>query len=218
MGSKRIPRKNVRLFHGVPAICLVVRKLVESGLVRGVFVSTDEKAFLEDVFAAAGLADAVTVLDRVRELASDHATSLDVLRDWVESAAIKSSEPVLLTYPTSVFLSLDQIKSALKVVSADSTKFVATVQQETSSERHLEITARGHARFRHPEHANTRTQDTTEVFRDAAQLYLATAKNWLVGAPFKSPTVPLKIDRHSSIDIDTEEDWLMAELIYKREN
>ena len=216
MGSKRIPRKNIRLFQGVPAICHVVRRLSESGLVREIFVSTDEKTILEDALDAGGVANFATILGRERELSTDHVTSLEVLQNWLTIADIPPSDLVLLTYPTSFFLSVDQIESALSLISRDSSQFVATVQEEDSSDRHLRITARGNVEFLHSEYANTRTQDTTRVFKDAAQLYLATARNWLIGSPFLSPTVPITMNKNSSIDVDTEEDWRLAELIYTK--
>src|SRR5687767_806779 len=79
-GSKRIPRKNVRLFLGKPTIHYPVRAALDSGCFDEVMVSTDD----EEIAAVAREAGAVTPFKRSAENASDHATTTDALLEVLQ--------------------------------------------------------------------------------------------------------------------------------------
>jgi len=68
----------------------------------------------------------------------------------------------------------------------------------------------------HPEHFNTRSQDLEEAFHDAGQFYWAQASAWLAGKPIFSPdAAPVILPRHRVQDIDTPEDWIRAEWLFR---
>ncbi|HAC68696.1 MAG TPA: pseudaminic acid cytidylyltransferase, partial [Pseudomonas sp.] len=46
-GSKRIPRKNIKTFHGRPMIAYSIRAALDSGLFARVIVSTDDAEIAE---------------------------------------------------------------------------------------------------------------------------------------------------------------------------
>ena len=65
-----------------------------------------------------------------------------------------------------------------------------------------------------PEKFNTRSQDLPMAIHDAAQFYWGTAAAWLgKQCAFGSETGVVKIPRWRVQDIDTEDDWMMAELL-----
>ena len=68
----------------------------------------------------------------------------------------------------------------------------------------------------HPEHFNTRSQDLEEAWHDAGQFYWGQVQAWLENAVFFSPlSIPVRLPRHRVQDIDTPEDWLRAEWMFK---
>jgi N-acylneuraminate cytidylyltransferase len=67
-----------------------------------------------------------------------------------------------------------------------------------------------------PEHFNTRSQDLEEAWHDAGQFYWGQAEAWLNGKTIFSPSsAPVILPRHRVQDIDTPEDWLRAEWMFK---
>lgn len=65
-GSRRIPRKNIRLFHGQPIIWYSIKTAIDSGLFDSVFVSTEDGE-IEAISFGAG----AKVIHRPQRLAED---------------------------------------------------------------------------------------------------------------------------------------------------
>jgi N-acylneuraminate cytidylyltransferase len=71
----------------------------------------------------------------------------------------------------------------------------------------------------HPELFNARSQDLEEAFHDAGQFYWGIASAWLAGKPIFSPdAAPVILPRHRVQDIDTPEDWVRAEWMFRAMN
>jgi N-acylneuraminate cytidylyltransferase len=67
-----------------------------------------------------------------------------------------------------------------------------------------------------PEHFNTRSQDLEEAWHDAGQFYWGRAQAWLTDKPiFSANAAPVILPRHRVQDIDTPEDWVRAEWMFK---
>ncbi len=72
-GSKRVPRKNIKAFHGRPMIAYSIQAALESGLFTRVVVSTDDAEIAE---VARSWGAEVPFL-RPAELADDHAGTVE---------------------------------------------------------------------------------------------------------------------------------------------
>jgi CMP-N-acetylneuraminic acid synthetase len=66
-----------------------------------------------------------------------------------------------------------------------------------------------------PSFVNTRTQDASEFYFDAGQFYWAKKSTWLEKSNILSAeNYGMILEPFSSVDIDDELDWKLAELIY----
>ena len=66
-----------------------------------------------------------------------------------------------------------------------------------------------------PEHFNTPSQDLEEAWHDAGQFYWGKAQAWLTGKPLFSPdAAAVPLPRYRVQDIDTPEDWEIAERMF----
>ena len=74
-GSKRIPRKNIRLFAGKPMIAHSIVAARASGLFADVIVSTDD----QEIAAIARAHGAEPPFIRPTELSNDHAGTIEVI-------------------------------------------------------------------------------------------------------------------------------------------
>jgi N-acylneuraminate cytidylyltransferase len=83
-------------------------------------------------------------------------------------------------------------------------------------QRAIRISTDNRVEMFQPEHFNTRSQDLPEAWHDAGQFYWGQAQAWLASKPlFSQGSVPVALPRHHVQDIDTPEDWELAEWLFK---
>ena len=213
-GSKRIPRKNVKLFSGRPMISYSIEAALKSSLFDRVIVSTDD-----DEIAAISVAHGAEVpFRRPPDIASDTAGTDAVLVHalrWLESSD-GLPEFACCIYPTAPLLEAADLQRGFKTIKSTGavTAFSVTSFPYTIF-RALRINDAGRAVMFWPENFARRSQDLPEAWHDAGQFY------WLHVSPylaeqrlFSSDSVPIYIPRHRVQDIDTPEDWEVAEKLY----
>jgi pseudaminic acid cytidylyltransferase len=212
-GSRRIPRKNVRPFLGVPAIVRSIDTIIGAGVTDSVVVSTDD----EEVASLARRAGASVPGMRPPSLAGDHTTTSEVVRhvltDW--SPGLGPESTVIVLYPTAVLLRpQDLVDGMTRFIASGGDFLMPVLRYRHPVERRLLLTGGDRVRPVHPEHANTRTQDLPVAFHDAGQFYIGRRRAWLTSTPMTSlQTVALELSGDRVIDIDTEDDWRAAELM-----
>lgn len=214
-GSKRIPRKNIKEFHGKPLIAYSIEAAKASGCFDKIIVSTDDQE-IADVAKHYG---AEVPFIRPPEISDDFATTLDVMEHAV-SFCIKSGldvEYVCCIYATAPLLLpefliqgyefLDKCASIQYVFSA--TNYVFPIQRAIKLKKDNRVV------MFQPEHLNTRSQDLEEAYHDAGQFYWGSASSFLNKLPiFAEHSVAVQLPRKRVQDIDTPEDWEVAELMY----
>ena len=83
-------------------------------------------------------------------------------------------------------------------------------------QRALQLTANGCATPFWPENMGKRSQDLTPAYQDAGQFYWGRRDAWLGGrGVFDGNGLAQVLPRYRVVDIDTEEDWQLAELLYQ---
>lgn len=214
-GSKRIPRKNVRLFAGKPIIAHSIGAALDSGCFDRVIVSTDDA----EIAAVAREWGAETPFVRPPELSDDHTGTIPVIAHavtWLQQQGT-SPEYVACIYATAPFVQPDDLRASLyRLIETDSDYAFTVTSFPFPIQRAIRINASGRVEMFNPEHFNTRSQDLEEAYHDAGQFYWGRATAWLKGTPiFSAGALPLLLPRHRVQDIDTLEDWLRAEWMFK---
>ena len=68
----------------------------------------------------------------------------------------------------------------------------------------------------YPEHYNSRSQDLEEAFHDAGQFYWGLTDAWLENKPILGENaMPILINAGRVHDIDTLQDWQIAEIKFE---
>ena len=135
-GSKRIPRKNIRLFHGIPVIAYAIKAAKESGIFDEVFVSTDDGE-IADIAISFG---AKVPWMRPKELSDDFATTVKVMQDAVKrfDTNLNRLEFVCCIYPTTPLLRPNLFLEGLRVLKdGDWDYVIAASLARTPPERFL---------------------------------------------------------------------------------
>lgn len=211
-GSKRIPRKNIRPFLGIPLIVRPITTLLESNLFDRVVVSTDD----EEIAQIAENAGAWVPFLRSAHLADDHTPTIPVVLDaiaQVEAITGLAVGEVCVAYPAAVFMTVELIAEAQRRAHTSGNDLVmAATEFPAPIMRAWRQSSDGSAEMIWPEHQNTRSQDLSAAFYDAGQFYWWTDKARSLLLRGEQPKTGLLILSASEVqDIDTEIDWIAAE-------
>ncbi len=214
-GSKRIPRKNIKPFGGLPMIAWSIRAAIESRCFDRIIVSTDDQEIAE-VAKAHG---AEVPFMRPTELSDDHTGTIPVIAhaiDWQQQHGQAATE-VCCIYATAPFVQACDLQRGLQVLQNSGADYAFSVTSYAFPiQRAIRITSEQRIDMFQPEHFNTRSQDLEEAWHDAGQFYWGKAQAWLQGKPlFSHDAAPVPLPRHRVQDIDTPEDWERAEWLFK---
>lgn len=214
-GSKRIPRKNIKLFAGLPIIAYSIKAAQESGLFDRIIVTTDDEE-IADIARAFG---AETPFMRPKELSDDHTATIPVIAhaiETIEQDGIKIDAACCI-YATAPFVRAEDIKSAYDAMISHHKSYAFPVTTfGFPIFRGVKRNEEGSIEMFWPEHFLTRSQDLPEAYHDVGQFYWGTPQAWLSGTPiFSNTATTIVLPRHLVQDIDTPEDWMRAELMYK---
>ena len=214
-GSKRIRRKNIREFYGKPIITWPISVAKKSGLFEHILISTDD----EEIAEVSRSCGAEVPYIRSGELSDDHAGITEVMAhavNWMQEQDWRP-ESVCCIYPTSVFLIKDDLEKGHETLQTGDWQFTFSVTDfEYPIFRSFKAHPDGGVEMFFPEHFETRSQDLPEALHDAAQFYWGKPEAWLNHLKmFDLHSFPVMIPRWRIQDIDTEDDWKRAELVFE---
>lgn len=214
-GSKRIPRKNIKEFCGKPMIAWSIEAALRSGIFEHVIVSTDDR----EIAQIAKEHGAEVPFLRPPELANDFVGTVPVVKhalDWFVNNGMQPTFGCCI-YATAPFvdkvdiqLGLERIQKTLSDYCFSVTKYPYPIQ------RSLKLDESCNVSMFSPEMFHVRSQDLEESWHDAGQFYWGTLDAWSTEKPiFNSKSCAVLLPRERVQDIDTPEDWTMAELLFK---
>ena len=188
---------------------------LQSGAFDRVIVSTDD-----DQIAEVAIREGAEVpFRRPLDLSDDHTPTRPVIAHAIETLGVAGEAPseVCCLYATAPFVTPEDLRAGLDRLSEPGVSYVFPVTGFAFPiQRALRRDAQGRVAMFAPEHFLTRSQDLEEAWHDAGQFYWADADQWGTDAPIYGPgAVGLEIPRWRAQDIDTQEDWYMAELLFR---
>jgi CMP-N,N'-diacetyllegionaminic acid synthase len=214
-GSKRLPGKNLLPLAGKPLIAWSIAAAKESRYVDTVVVSTDDDC----IMAVANEFGAETPFRRPAEIASDTATSSAVLLHaiaWLQQNQ-RPHDIVIMLQPTSPLRSAADIDSALELLMAKNAQGVVSVCAcEHSPLWANTLPADGSMGDFLPESIRgLRSQDLPAYYRLNGALYLFNIPSLVRagGIFYTNDTFAFRMERNSSVDIDTMDDFQLAEFL-----
>ena len=213
-GSKRIPRKNLREFCGKPIIAYSICAALAAKMFDRVIVSTDDDAIAE----AAVRYGAECPFNRPADLATDNIGTLPVIRHAIEQLDIVRSDSWLCCiYPTAPFVTSQALLAGWKEMESRGAMLAVSVAAyEYPVQRALRINERGTLEMLESERYHSRSQDLEDIYHDAGQFYWGRADVLMeVDALLSDIAVPIVLPKYRVQDIDTIEDWIRAELMFK---
>ena len=213
-GSKRIPKKNIKPFHGKPIIQWSIDVAKSTQIFDRIIVSTDDP----DIAEVASKLGAEVPFIRPSSLADDYSTSTAVIQHGVQWLMEQGQEvsDVCCIYATAPFIVSHDIQKGHEILSSNTWEYVfPAVEFPSSIFRGFQRNPDSSLEMVFPNHYSTRSQDLHKVFHDAGQFYWANAKTWISKASvFSNKSYFMEIPRWRVQDIDTPEDWDIAEKMF----
>lgn len=209
-GSKRIPNKNMLPIAGATVIERTIKNILNTGMASSVHVSTDS----EEIKQLALKAGASVPFTRPAELANDHATTMQVVRHFLDFMKLDSDSLLMVAYPLSC-LPTDIVRDFLTEPGDLQRHFRVTVGQlSVPPARLLVRSADDKYSMADPANMDARTQDLPQAYFDAGKLYLSSVDCWkrsqnMLAAKFHGYLLP----RRFSIDVDYPEDWSIFKVL-----
>ena len=212
-GSERLPGKNIKCLGGLPLLAWTVRAARDSGVCTEVLVSTDNASIAEIARHHGACVPGL----RPRHLATETASSVDVALHALDTweAGHGPVDGVLLLQPTSPFRTAETIRRGVALFALNGGRHsVVSVSPAVNHPAWCFRTTRdGMEPFLGWDGVRTRSQDLEPAWTLNGAFYLVSTARLRAEKTFlTADTRPLPMsDPRESLDIDTPEDWEIAE-------
>ena len=214
-GSKRIPRKNIKLFDGLPVITYAISAAKNSEFIDEVYVSTDDEEIAD---VAVKLGAKVPWL-RDGNLSDDHSTTLSVMRHEISklNTVLNEDSNICCIYPATPLIRSSYLSKGYELLINGSWNYVfSAVKVNSPPERYFELDSNRKVEMLNPEYEILRSQDFTTKYHDAGQFYWGKKYAWATEIPILSGgSTILELEMDQAIDMDNLEDWYYAEKLFK---
>ena len=208
-GSKRVPGKNIRELAGKPLLAYTIEAALGAKGLDSVYVSTEDKEI-----AKLAKERGAQVIDRPAELATDEASTKPVLEHALAELG-GGVDALVLLQPTSPLRGPADIDAALEKFESSGCDSLLSV----SEKRHF-YWRRESGELKRLYEKRIRTQEMEPWLEENGAIYVTTKSvlenndDWLGGS-----IENIIMDETSSIDIDTEFDfWLAEKILERRQN
>jgi pseudaminic acid cytidylyltransferase len=212
-GSKRIPRKNIKLFAGKPMIAYAIEAAREAHVFDRIIVSTDDS----EIMHVARRYGAEVPFVRPEDLADDHTPTVPVVAHAIEEIEKTDGtvEAACCIYPCVPFLVPSDIVQGLRLLDYGDTDYSFPIAAfPAAPQRSIKLDRHGHTSPFFPEYQLIRSQDLEPAFFDAGQFYWGRRTAWLGNPRIHDCAKGLEIPGWRVVDIDTPDDWRRAEIMH----
>lgn len=212
-GSKRIPRKNIKVFNNKPMILWALNTAKESGMFDHIIVSSDD----EEIIEISKEFGAEVPFIRPKEISDDHTPTVPVISHALKEC-INLGWPVeyaCCIYPCVPFLRSSDLINSFEIIKNSQADFVYPVAEYAHPiQRAMRQLDSGKMQFIDPSNEMTRTQDLEKTYHDAGQFYWGKKDAWINEKKMHSDGVGMQIENWRVVDIDNHDDWKRAEILY----
>ena len=213
-GSKRIPRKNIKDFLGKPIIHYPIDAAIKSKVFDEIMVSTDDQEIADFSLKAGAKVPFLRSPNTSGDYSSTAEVILEVLEKYIERG--QTFKFVCCIYPTAPFLQAQALIETYSLLKSEKVQSVVPVVRFSFPIQRAVKIENNRMKMFQPEHIVTRSQDLTPAYHDVGQFYWLETESFLKNKKlYTEDTIAYKMDEMMVQDIDTPEDWAIAEMKFK---
>jgi pseudaminic acid cytidylyltransferase len=214
--SKRIKKKNIKLFDKKPIIYYPIKEALKSRLFDKVYVTTND---IKIAKIAIKMGAEIPFI-RENKFSGDKVTTIEVIQDAIKKIEIKNEiSSVCCIYPTSCFVKARDLINSFKLYKKNSKSFIiSATNYNHPPQRAFYFKNKFLTKFTKVS-SKKNTQNYELLYHDAGQFYWGSKKKWIKSDNFFEKNTKAYIFDSSKVqDIDTISDWKTAELKFKNLN
>ncbi len=214
-GSKRVPRKNVRLLGGKPLVAWSIEACRASRLLTHTVVSTDD----EEVLEIAGRYDGGLGLRRPSALATDTALAIDFVRHaltTLESAGEPRYEAVVIVQPSSPLTTTADIDGTIELLLSSKAESAASVMEVDHALHPLKLKRLVGDRlvpYLEEERGRMAQHELPRLFVRNCSVYASLRRVHDGGKILSDDCRGYVMPRERSVDINDELDWKFTQFL-----
>jgi len=219
-GSKGVPKKNIKIVAGKHLIVWTIEAALKSSMLSRVVLSTDDK-----IIAEIGKNNNVEVpFLRPEILAQDNSPHIDVIfnaTNWLIDNENWCPDYILLLQPTSPLRTCQDIDNVISMGIAENADSVVSVcMSQVHPYKMKKINREGKMiDYTEKPKGYLPRQKLPDIYFENGALYLIKTKVLLEQKTlFPQNTIPYIMPEENSLDIDTEWDIFLADLILKNKH
>ena len=216
-GSKRIKNKNIRNFHGKPIISYIIAEAISSGLFHKIHVSTDSEKIYDiacqynlefDFYRDPNLCDDITPIMPVLKF---------VLEKFIKMRI--NFDEVWCLMPCSPMITSFDLTEAAKIMRRNKSicPLLSVSEYNVPVEWAFKKNEADQLEPLNPGMFSIRSQDLSPSYFDAGAFSVFPSE-WILNsnnAGSDKGFIGYPLSKLQSVDIDTEEDWFLAEALYQ---
>ena len=211
MGSKRVPNKNLRMIDGKPLISFIIETVIKSGCFKkeDIYINSESEVF-QNLAQQYG----INFYKRSDWLSSDEATNDDFAKDFIENI---ECDTLFQFLPTSPFIKCEEVRTFVNQMSDEELDTLISI-----TPNQIECVFNGMPINFEQKKKTPRSQDLKPIHSYACGMMAWKSIKFIenmrrFGAAYHGgdgKTGFFEIEGFSSIDIDTVQDFALAEVIY----
>ena len=204
-GSKRLKRKNIKIFNGQPLIAWTILEAKKSKYIDSIIVSTEDQE-IADIAIQYG---ALVPYLRPDHLALDHIVATEPILEILEN--YHDIKQVVLLQPTSPLRLHQDIDECIKMSTSNKGQPCVSISELVYDTSILVL--------RNEKNIINKYKNNKNIFKINGAIYTSSTKNLIKHKTFITKnTIGYKMPIDRSIDIDTDLDFQIAENIFKKKN
>ena len=208
-GSKRILKKNSKIFFGNPIIFYPIKVLINSKLFDKIFVTSDDEnliSYINKNFPH------IKTIKRKKKLSSDNVKTITVVKNFIKNdLKIKNVKIICCVYPTTPLLNVENLKLGLKICKKFRNFVFPVLKSNFTSGKFIKLKSNT------IEKVLTKNDNFTVNYQDSGQFYWGTLGNWLKKKKIIDKSSKcFAVGDQDAIDINTNEDWNKAKKLFKK--
>jgi CMP-N,N'-diacetyllegionaminic acid synthase len=215
-GSKGLPRKNIRLLRGNPLISYTISAALKCPDINSVIVSTEDSKIKE-----ISLQWGAKVIDRPIELAEDDTETHMVVNHALDELKDQGNDfdTILLLQPTSPLRNENHISESINIYRHSGVEALISVCRD---EHHPFKSFNISNTYLNPLFSEIMLHKPRNLlpktYRQNGAIYIISVNEFKINRSFfLKKTISYLMDTNSSIDIDNQNDFDLAELIISKQ-
>ena len=197
----------MRFFSGKPLYHCVAKILEKSEMVDSIIINTDSAIIAKD---AAKNFSKVKIIERPKEICGDMVSMNSIIAHDIKYS---DNEHILQTHSTNPLLTLETLNSAIKSYFEFQSEYDSLFSVTRLQTRMYWDTGKP---VNHNPAKLLRTQDLAPLYEENSNIYIFSKASFIQAGNNRIGLKPkmFSIEKLEALDIDDEEDFIIAELLY----